>query len=79
MVHSKLRPQSCWSFAVTYFPAVRKSEGCSISHPGKILARDWSARIGYIVTCYIVALQTCRQTEYNTSLPLAGEVINCTY
>ena len=27
------------------------------------------------VTCYIVAWQTYRQTEYNTSLPLAGEVI----
>jgi len=35
----------------------------------EILARDWSARI-----MYIVAWQTYRQTEYNTSLPLAGEV-----
>ena len=51
MVHSKLRQQSCWRFAVTSFAAVWKSEGCSISHPGEIrsrpqiLARDWSAGI----------------------------------
>ena len=31
------------------------------------------------VTCYIVAWQTYRQTEYNTSLPLAGEVKNNVY
>ena len=43
---------------------------------GHLPARsDWSARIIYIVTCYIVASQTYRQTDYNTSLPLAGEVI----
>ena len=34
----------------------------------EILARDWSARIIY-------AWQTYRQTDCNTSLPLAGEVI----
>ena len=37
---------------------------------------DWSARISYIVyIVYIVAWQTYRQTDYNTSLPLAGEVV----
>jgi len=30
--------------------------------------------LGLHVTCYIVAWQTYRQTEYNTSLPLAGKV-----
>ena len=43
---------------------------------GHLPARsDWSAQIVYIVTYYIVAWQTYRQTDYNTSLPLAGEVI----
>ena len=43
---------------------------------GHLPARsDWSARIIYIVTRYIVAWQTYRQTDCITSLPLAGEVI----
>jgi len=40
----------------------------------EILARDRSARIIYVV--YIVAWQTYKQTDCNTLLPLAGEVIN---
>jgi len=32
-----------------------------------------------MVTCYIGAWQTYRQTEYSTSLPLAGEVIISNY
>ena len=44
---------------------------------GHLPARsDWSARIIYIIyIVYIVAWQTHRQTDCNTSLPLAGEVI----
>jgi len=43
---------------------------------GHLPARsDWSAQIIYIIyISYIVAWQTYRQTDYNTSLPLAGEV-----
>ena len=38
----------------------------------EILARDWSVQIMYIM---YMASVTERQTDYNTSLPLAGEVI----
>ena len=47
---------------------------------GHLPARsDCSARIDYIVTCYIVAWQTYRETDCITSLPLAGEVIKTTH
>jgi len=53
-----------------------RAKAVPLATPAKYLLVIGECELSTLLhTCYIVAWQTYRQTEYNTSLPLAGEVI----
>jgi len=80
IVDSRLRPQSCCHLAnsiemqeIVDANLTRIIIMNNSTYPNN---RQEAARIVYIIyVIYIVAWQTYRQTDCNTSLPLAGEVI----